>query len=290
MAEIDEELKSREISIPARPIHAVLEVGKRFRVSLPITTKLEPANGVFSGEHLVARIHRWFDDRYGDRLKIDFSLGRTLVLIRQDPWVVTLPKLVGAWELVSDPSILSSPGGIRVRGDRTTPNVYNVLDSIRDLPAGLRRDLSDDECETVLIGFVRAHEAQAILDGLRGKRLVAEIRADLEASVGQVVGAGSHLGLARWSALQAAEKSLKAFLEDRGVEYPWSHKLRELARLAESHGMRQIERYYLDAASCAPGVRYDASGITVDEAVFAHQAAYEIVRQCGIQLRLPDGA
>ena len=97
LREIDQSLKEKAIPPHSRPIMAVIEFGNRFRISLPIA-KLPPG----APEELVAtsvytdRIHRWYEEVYGDLIKTDFSeKAKVAVLADGDLWEMRIPLIYG---------------------------------------------------------------------------------------------------------------------------------------------------------------------------------------------------
>jgi len=74
LREIDQLLKDKGIPPHSRPINAVIEFSKRFHIGLPITRPLPGAPAQLAATSVYAdRIHRWYEDVYGDQIKADFS-------------------------------------------------------------------------------------------------------------------------------------------------------------------------------------------------------------------------
>ena len=104
MIEIDKILTEKDIPIQARSIQALAEAGSLLGIQnmkiVPIQS--EPIEGVYGGDSLLAHIVKWIDDRYGDRLKMDFSLGYSLVVIRGTPWQIKFPYIVGNIRIICE--------------------------------------------------------------------------------------------------------------------------------------------------------------------------------------------
>ena len=104
MEEIDNQLREDGVPIEARPLMAGLMISRRFNCSFSLDSPL--------GIH----INIWFNDRYGDRLKIDLNLGDTVVLIKGDPYKVRFPIAIGIngqvnvleWIKAATPALLDS--------------------------------------------------------------------------------------------------------------------------------------------------------------------------------------
>ena len=84
--------------------------------------------------------------------------------------------------------------------------------------------------------------------------------------------------------LQAAEKSLKAVLASREVEYPWTHNLRQLLDLAKLH-LPSIAEHENDIAMLTPFavvLRYDFEFAppyeTAEAALSTAEGVYKVVR------------
>ena len=120
MQEVDRRLQTDAVPIPSRPMRAesilAVELGEAFVHPYP---KREPVEGQYLGDDPTIRVERWFNARYGDRLKIDFSPGRIVMMILGDPWVVQYPMLWGEWRLVLSATEPSDGPAFRVRRARS---------------------------------------------------------------------------------------------------------------------------------------------------------------------------
>jgi hypothetical protein len=132
MAEVDRQLQAEMVPIPARPFRAesilAVQLGQPFVHLYP---RREPMEGMYSGDDLTIRVSRWFDERYGDRLKINFSPGRMVITVLGDPWLVRFPPVTGTGNLIlsaTDPS--SASAWVSGMG---WP-YYNIVGSFVDLP------------------------------------------------------------------------------------------------------------------------------------------------------------
>lgn len=94
MEAIDRVLRERNLPIHARPIHAVRELCMRLKIGLTLVSRTSEAiPGDYAGESLSAHIRDWYDVRYGDTLKADFSVGATVAYLVGDLWKVRLPLI-----------------------------------------------------------------------------------------------------------------------------------------------------------------------------------------------------
>ncbi len=88
MEEIDEYLKIKGIPIKSRELQTFREVAIRFKINVPLASSSEAKQEVFTGKSLFGHISKWFNERYGNKLKVDFSPGQTVILIKKDPYKI----------------------------------------------------------------------------------------------------------------------------------------------------------------------------------------------------------
>jgi HEPN domain-containing protein len=276
MEQVDVSVAAQQIPIPGREMCAATEAARLLGVSFqwPLA-KRAPRPGVYSGEDLHIRICDWVKGRYGDRLLIDFSPGRTVVWIRGALWVIRLPQLLGTWQLyasgVEPPTPDHSPtftrGGIRK---------HNVIDSVEDCSDAMKHSLAVPELEAVRYAFYIAFTAYAALEAVRDRPLVREAMSDLASTVNFLTGRPPHAGQARWAAKMAAEKMIKAAIRSRGGEPAKDHRLRDLATKANEVGAPQIPTQLLNEIDCVAGTRYGEVPVTPEQVVAAHYASLQV--------------
>jgi HEPN domain-containing protein len=218
---------------------------------------------------------RWYQERYGDRLKRRMDLGRFVLGLRGSAWLAHVPVFFGRVQFVIERPIDPSrrQGGARC----------NVLDQIDDLSDALRGALTDDELAAIWRAFKLALDAYVETGHATFSELVIAALSDHDAAIAHMVGQSKHYGQAKWSALQAAEKSIKALIIERGGNPPRHHNLRKLAAgTAISH---QLAPQLLALVQCDADIRYGPSRTPLDEAIAAHHGSLEISRICALELR-----
>jgi len=171
--EVDKDLKSDDVPIHARQIHGLMRVAQKTGENL--TFNGEAVENVFTGSSLAAHVNKWFEARYGDRLKVDFSPGAILLLIREDLFLMRLPRVWGAIAPVADR--VRWPRAPIFQDMRKGVPQCNVLDFIEGLAVGLRAVLTDDELKRILREFFLAMTQVGELEA-RGP-LFEEISLDL---------------------------------------------------------------------------------------------------------------
>lgn len=281
MFEIDKILTEKEIPIQARSIQALAEAGSLLGIQnmkiLPIESK--PIQGVYEGDSLLAHIDEWIQDRYGDRLKMDFSLGYSLVVIRQTPWLIKFPFMVGNIRIICERDLTKKFQTFVVNksgGPPKRPEI-NLLSLIENLPQQLASELTNGELEKLLHNFacfldffIKAHEHS------KNEQLITIGLTDLKDSANYCVNGRITYGLSRWASLQAAEKFLKFYIEKKGEKYPYIHDLDKLAEQACRLGLPSIENKIIADTNCDPKVRYRTSTDLTSDIVDAHLGALRI--------------
>lgn len=269
--DIDKKLKQKKILIHQRPIHAIREVCLRLKVKLPIIPNSPAIPGVYQGESLIAHIHDWYEKKYGNRLKINFSPGSTALLIRGDPWRIDFPMIYGNVKLVFDTCLekYEKPPLIKVNG-----TLYaNPLRTIKGFTTDLAKSLSRKEMIQLSQFYLFAYDTIKNLFEIKSEPFVAEARTDLYTSVNNIFLPQPHYGQSKWSSLQFAEKMLKCFLTIKKSGFPKSHDLEELYNLAHKNGLPDIHKNIIRAIQCAAAVRYGEISVTLEEAIEAHHAS-----------------
>lgn len=287
---VDAELKSEGVQIAARELAAFSKLarllGEPFVHPIPIS---QPREGSYTGHDLTLRVASWFRERYGERLKLDWSPGSVVIWLRRDHWRLKLPALFGRWEFVTDDKAPTlAPGVVHVGKPGDAPFRYNCLRSVEGLTDAVRASLSPTERESVRSAFQRAIDLFYLLDRRRADTLLTQARADISAATEHLTGPHQNLGLARWASLQATEKAYKAWIRFRGEDFKHTHSLATLAAHAERLGLPAARRDQLGAIQCEPGIRYDSTGLSVRDSVHAHQLSISAVRLIALHIVRPD--
>lgn len=273
MREIDRDLSAEAVDIPGRPLRAIVEVSKRYSLSLPL---VEPVPGAPAELHeawpIADRVQRWYEHNYGERLKVDWSPGRMAILIEEDLWVLRFPRIYGSVQFTVSRTIASDSG--------PSPSgavLYNVVDAVEDLPEARVAALPDNELEHIHEKFMLGLQAFGILEGSSDLALMQNARADVASSLNQLIGSHPDYGLAKWSSLQASEKVLKAAIRGTGQEPAKTHDLEKLSRQAENAGIENKWRHLVRYIQCTPSIRYGDEPCDRDDALRAHHAALAIL-------------
>jgi hypothetical protein len=271
---IDRELAGDGYTIPQRPIHAVMKVGQALGLSLPITKPKETNQHPYAANWpIVESIYQWYEHRYGDRTKQDFSQGTIAVPIRDDIYIVKLPLVYGAVSFHADRERQAGSSNI-FQGQRK----FNVLDAFKDLADGLRQALTDEELLHIHSLFVFALSTMLRARSLaKDDQLISLALTDVSTAANHLSDNQREYGLSKWASLQAAEKSLKYAIQSQTGTHPHGHNLQKLYEDAESHGLTHDLQDAITHIQCSAGVRYGEESVSRGSALDAHHASIVVL-------------
>jgi len=238
MEEIDLRLRQAKVPIHARPLSAFSEIAKDGMQMV--------IGGALPTLH-ADQINKWFQIRYGDRLLVDFDIGKAVVLIWGDPYVMRLPLIYGRWSGVVDVT-------------RTYVGMTKEL--FASLPERDRTEMVN--------AFVWFYERYEKINNLPEK-----VTVNIDTTIQQMISQRPHYGESQWASLQTAEKTLKAFIKHRGARPSKIHILSDLLANAEELGLPSGFWPVLKMIQCKPSVRYE-DGVTLDQAILAHHASIDL--------------
>ncbi|MDQ3711044.1 MAG: hypothetical protein M3388_02305 [Acidobacteriota bacterium] len=265
MQSVDEELFKKGMPIYIRPIEASSLISARFGltiISLPF--KQVATEGSYIGSDLCIRIKQWFTDKYGEKLKID-PTWKMAILIRGDAFRVRLPLIAG------------------------TPKI-DIFDLVDDLTETYRKSLNQEEINLIITQFNIGQRAKCELDSLINNTLIKQAKGDIEASVYHLFTTPPQYGLSKWASLQATEKVIKTFIQEKVGSYKYGHDLDKQAEDAQSVGLNPISRNNLTSIQCLSGVRYGKIVVNLVEAIQAHQASLEVCLEVAKQISIAKRA
>lgn len=278
LREIDDQLRADSIEIAARPIHAVMKMSNRLRISLPLVTRTEPqSDDALSPEAITSSIHAWYRAQYGSRLELEPAPSWFACFLGGDPWRVRIPRLLAGVvaAAIRNPEVRSVPSGIHPSDGQ--PKLLNVFDLVEELSLPVRLDCSDKEQADLQFFFGVAVDLSNSIRRTQKLSMVAPALGDFVASVDKIFQQPKDLGGSRWASLQFVEKLLKAFISVCGKQPgKKGHDLARYAREAEDCGLPQHPQTSYDAIQCDAGVRYGDSLVSMAEAMKAHQEAMRL--------------
>lgn len=270
IAEADAELSAQGLTIAQRPIAALIYVGKKLNIPVPIT---KPIEGVYTEASenwdVSNHVYEWFFHRYGDKTKMNYSPGRMAVLINEDIFVFRFPLVFGSAYFSASRQSKKSGNVISKH-----PQMFNAIDSIDDIPDGLRAILTDEQLNQLLELFMLGIEVMQQLSEFQENALINAALSDMNLSVDSLCGNRPEFGQSKWLSLQAIEKILKYVIQKNGHRYSQKHDLAILLTEAKSAGYSFKIEHYLDSIKCTPKIRYGEESCTKREAVSAHHAVF----------------
>lgn len=274
MERVDQRLAAEGVAIPHRQMKAVMLVGNEYGLALPFGPPLPGVqHPAFQHWWVTQRIYEWFRRRYGESTKTDFSVGRTVLMLRDDKWVMQIPRAYGRVQF----EVSRTPNNAARQAAQMgiNPLRYNVLDGIENLPDGLRKTLTDDELASTMDHFMLAFHALTGIEALTDVPLVAAAQSDIAACVHHITAPHEDFMNAKWSALHATEKLIKAAMESAELGFDYTHALKKLASAARAGGLKIEIDDLVDSLRCTPSIRYHEETASLQEAIAAHRASLE---------------
>lgn len=291
MREIDEALQAKGIPIQWRQLGALGEASRLLGVPIrgnPSDT--EPIPGVYSGYSLSAHINEWTQRKYGDRLKVDYSIGRSVYILQGDVWLIRFPLVIGTFVplQVFDLSVDIKQIKVELGNGEELPTI-NVLKYIENLPQGMATELTEEELSTVSTFIIDTHYFFDRLDQLgKTDELARSARSDYVTAAQHCAVGPTQYGLARWAALQACEKMLKCFIASKNLTFPYTHNLSQLVNHAYPLGLPKFDENLLTVIQCDASVRYGNYTGSLAEVVEAIHAAVDVGRSILNAMQLRD--
>jgi len=265
MQEIDREMQNENTPLTARSMEAWRRFSSVFRLSL-----------VLNRDPLSKKIFDWFNRWYGDRAKSTMRLGSMGVMLRGDVLRMEFPLAYGSARIECCRELNKEGPSIAI-GTHDNPLTINPLDFAVGLTQEYASTLTDEElegfCNQFLFGFNAFNRIHEVFE--RGE-LTKQARSDLLASTNHLFHNPPSYGLSKWASLQAAEKFIKQFIIEKGGTAPKHHNLKQLATVAESHGLRKVPEHWIEDIQCSAEVRYGGIDVTAQEAVEAQYGSLQI--------------
>ena len=264
MQEIDREMQNEKIPLTARSMDANGRLSSVYNLFL------------LNSDPLTRKVYAWFDRWYGDRAKVKMGLGSIGVIIRGDVLRMEFPIGFGLNRIICSRELTKDRPSVII-GTRENPPTLNVLDFVDGLTQEFANTLNNEELQGLFNQFVFGRNAlMRVYEIYDRSELTQQARADLMASSSHLFDSPPNHGLSKWASLQAAEKFIKDFIVAKGGAAPRSHNLKQLAAIAEGHGLPAIPGYWLDDVECSAEVRYGGINVTAQEAIEAQYAALQV--------------
>lgn len=285
MLAIDSSLSLKGLKPFQRPLHIGFLLWEAFSWEGQVLPQKELVNqSCYTGDTLMAKAHRWYEQMYGEKLKSDWSIGYIPVKIANGLWKVRLPVIYGSCNFFIDKN-LSNKGrtGIQKSG---LPSI-NLLCLVDDLPSGLVERLPESEIMKFFDIFVLSYDALSWRERLKGHVFFEEACNDYSTSTDELL--KNHFSQSRWASAQAIEKTLKGLLDLRSIPYPRGsdgHDLVKLGELIKTKLNIDIDTSILAIAKCSPKVRYGEEASNLEQTLVANYAVLELLDQLSKSLEV----
>jgi len=289
MSHLDQHLASHGYAPPQRSANAARLVSIALGLSgTPIFGGGLERGEPFGPRDLIMRVFEWFKDTYGDRNKVDMSLGYVVFPLRETYWRLRIPLSFGTVSPFADRDLKNSGQQI---GTQSKPATLNVLRGLHGATQYYVDRLTDAELARTLEAYYRGYAALAALDELKGNDLFDQARGDYAHSVNALTEPLA-LNKARWDTAQCAEKVFKGLLDRAGQTFPKDakrgHDISYLGGLVAAHFGVALAPNALNSVHCPPSVRYGEMNVDANEAWTSHDALLYVLGRLR-PLALPTG-
>lgn len=273
---IDEGFSDTDIGFHQRPIHAFGNLAQLIDPDAEYALKLDDQIRIddYSDGALFTQVHRWYEKRYGDRLKIHMGPGSYILMIKNEPWEVVYPLCLGRSNFTINNDLNTSDTSHVVISGQPVPEV-NILCHVENMTTEVAKSLSRDEQKYLLSEYMFGLEGVQMLRNLGGSPFMLQAANDYDVSVSNIFHKYPDNNNSKWAALQFTEKSMKSKLAMSNVEFERNHNLTSLAESLIHLGIN-IPTHTIDRIQCSPGVRYGEVRVSRKEAIEAVQAAMDL--------------
>ncbi|MFO1397527.1 MAG: hypothetical protein U1F48_10750 [Burkholderiales bacterium] len=276
MSAADSALASQGVEVVGRPLHIAHTLYGAFGWGGNIFPPRELAERPgFSGEVLIAKALKWYEEAYGDQLKTDMALGSAPVVLGNAVWELRAKRYWGPVRYFVDRDLGNR--GVTV-GGRGVDSSFNVLCAVEKLPQGLADRLSDAALAHMFQFYISTLHSLEWANQLPDTPLLSMAVTDYLESTAAVI--GGRYGQARWAAEQAVEKTMKGVLDVGDKRFPTGgakgHDLEHLRGLLQEELGIVVPPGAVVAANCSADVRYGKVTSSQAEALAANHSVLEV--------------
>ena len=222
-------MRLKSISLPARPLLAAARISHRLKLQSVLIPLDDKAQVVFD----------WYRNEYGDKVKLDPSLGQIALLIKGDIYRMIVPSIIGNARLMVNPKSLGHDYCLMFIFPTERRDV-NVLDFIHGLTIQRASELTRQELTDIITLCKIGLDSFPIMRGLWGRTFIQEALGDLQSAVENLCCTQPNLGQSKWASLQATEKFLKSYIHKCNGSIKYTHNLSLLRADAVSLGLLNV--------------------------------------------------
>ncbi|MDD5760230.1 MAG: hypothetical protein PHI06_14250 [Desulfobulbaceae bacterium] len=277
---IDRELRGSDIPFPQRPLNAFGKLADKIdpRGSFEMRVRGDEIDeDDFSNDALYAQVHRWYESRYGDRIKIHPGPGCYILVIKDEPWEVVYPLCSGQNHFTIDANLQRENRRVTIQNGQNIPSI-NILRHVTNMTREVALSLSDDERKKILNEYMFGLNAVQSLRGLKDVPYMDQAMNDYDISVSNIFCKYPDYNNSKWASLQFAEKTMKAKLKLLGIDFDRVHQLSKLSDKLKPLSIN-IPDETISKIQCPAGVRYGENAVTKREAILAVQSALALYAQ-----------
>lgn len=270
---IDGEFGETDIKFHQRPLHAFSKLTQLVdpKGIFQMNSDETVAHDDYSNDALCAQVHRWYEKRYGDRIKIHMGPGSYILMIKNEPWEVIFPLCYGQNNFTIDSNLAKKDRNYITESGKTIPSV-NILCHVVDMTSYVANSLSPSEKQVILSDYLYGLNAVQSLRSLESAPFMEQAANDYDVSVSNIFHKYPDYNNSKWAALQFAEKSMKSLLQLNNVKFGRNHDLTGLAKSLRTIGII-IPQQIIDNIQCKAAVRYGEEKVTRNEAILAVKSA-----------------
>jgi len=273
MEEIDGELSKEDCPFHARPLHAFTKLADRIdkHGSFMMLPDTQVSQDDYSNDALCAQVHRWYESRYGERIKIHPGPGSYILLIKNEVWEVIYPLCFGQINFTIDSDIKRQERWALNNEGKKIPEA-NILWHIVDITPEIASSLDDKEKRTLLKDYIFGLNAVQSLRDCKDAPYMEQAKNDYDTAVRNIINKYPDYNNSKWASLQLSEKVMKSKLQQSGVVFKYNHNLADLTEQLDVIGIK-VADYIIQNIQCTADVRYGEVSVTRIEAVAALRSA-----------------
>jgi hypothetical protein len=270
MNEIEQELKDEDIPIPARPMRAMGVAARKLKITIPVLPWEGYNLSVFTNENMSAHIENWYQHKYGNLLKIDFSPASYIVEIKDDPYELKLPRIMGKARIIADRDLMKEY--TKISSDPNDLPCCNILKCIIGISPVIAYQLTDEEIVLLMSEFMQNHISINVLENnINTYEYFPEGFFDYKEATRLIIDQKANYGLSKWESLQFIEKLLKGVLKKNSIPFGYTHRIDELNEIAKVKLGIPVDNNIINSIICTPDVRYNKMLVNKTDAINAHK-------------------
>ncbi|MDL0446006.1 hypothetical protein [Vibrio alginolyticus] len=273
MTSVDDTFDEALVRLHQRPLRAVVEAFKRLNISGEIIgPSKQPANYPITTQNLSSHVTKWYDDRYGDALKIDMSIGRFPFQLKGIAYACKLPLFYGSFKILACKENIGSQ------------DIINVFDLLENLPSYVREKSTNSDEKKLILKFEIALKAIIAMQAKKENSLINSALSDALVSCDQITSNKVNYSLSAWHSLQFAEKVLKFYIS-RFEAPQFTHEVKKLKNKAKNLGYIDSGNVNWDSLDFKPAIRYEPNGVSQRQALEANMEAWKVAYETMEQLK-----